>query len=59
MANVSLKMTDEQLAFLKQLMHKLSLERSTNLTCSDLIREALEKTYGMKGTESDKTNREK
>ena len=43
------KLATEYAVYLKLLSHELSLERKKNICVSDLVREALEKTFPMKG----------
>ena len=47
MKTVSLKLEDKQIDYLKKLSHQLSLERNKDLSFSDLVREALDKTFPM------------
>jgi hypothetical protein len=47
MKTVSLKLEDKQVDYLKKLSHQLSLERNEDLSFSDLVREALDKTFPM------------
>jgi hypothetical protein len=45
MTTVSIKLPDDQLKHLRFLSHYLSLERDSDLTLSDIIREAITNTY--------------
>jgi hypothetical protein len=47
MTTVSIKVPDEQFKHLCKMSHYLSLERESDLTLSDLVREALDSTYPM------------
>jgi len=43
----SFTINSDYLAYLKKIVHKLSLERNKDLSLSGMIREALEKLYPM------------
>ena len=54
MTTICVKVSEEQIKYLKKLGHQLSLERNQDLTLSDLIREAINKTYPMPKEKSTK-----
>lgn len=47
MTTISIKIPNDRLKYLKKMSHYLSIERDTDLTFSDLVREALEQAYPM------------
>lgn len=53
MTTVSIKVPDDQFKHLRKMSHYLSLERETDLTLSDLVREALDSTFPMPKDEDD------
>lgn len=48
MKNISVRISDEQFKYLQQMAHHLSIERGINLRFSDLVREAISKTFPQK-----------
>ena len=42
---ITLRLTKENIQYLRELAHKISLERKLDLSASDLIREATEKMF--------------
>jgi hypothetical protein len=47
MTTISIKITEDRLKYLKKMSHYLSIERDTDLTLSELVREALDQSFPM------------
>lgn len=47
MATISIKIPEDRLKYLKKMSHYLSIERDTDLTFSDLVRQALDQSFPM------------
>jgi len=54
MTAISIKLDDKTAKYLKKMTHYLSIERDTDVTLSDLVRESLENTYPMPKEDSEK-----
>jgi len=54
MTAISIKLDDKTAKYLKKMTHYLSIERDTDVTLSDLVRESLENTYPMPKEDSGK-----
>ncbi len=53
LTTVSLKLTEDRVKHLHKMSHFLSLERDSNLSLSDIIREALDNSYPMPENETE------
>lgn len=58
MTTVSIKLADDRLKYLRKMSHFLSLERDSDLTLSDLVREALDNTYPMPEDDDNETEKD-
>ena len=45
MTAISIKLDDKTAKYLKKMSHYLSIERDTDVTLSDIVRESIENTY--------------
>ena len=58
MTTVSIKLPEAKLKHLRKMSHFLSLERDSDLTLSDLVREALDNTYPMPEDDTNETEKD-
>ena len=58
MTTVSIKLSEDKLKHLRKMSHFLSLERDSDLTLSDLVREALDNTYPMPEDDNNETEKD-
>ena len=54
MTAISIKIDDTTAKYLKKMSHYLSIERDTDVTLSDLVRESIENTYPLPKEDSEK-----
>ena len=54
MTAISIKLDDDTVKYLKKMTHYVSIERDTDITLSDLVRESIENTFPMPKDNSEK-----
>ena len=54
MTAISIKLDDSTVKYLKKMTHCVSIERDTDITLSDLVRESIENTFPMPKDNSEK-----
>jgi hypothetical protein len=54
MTAISIKIDDITVKYLKKMTHYLSIERDTDVTLSDIVRESIENTYPLPKKNSEK-----
>lgn len=54
MTAISIKLDDNTVKYLKKMTHYISIERDTDVTLSDLVRESIENTFPMPKDNSEK-----
>ena len=54
MTAISIKLDDNTVKYLKKMTHYVSIERDSDITLSDLVRESIENTFPMPKDNSEK-----
>jgi len=54
MTAISIKLDDNIVKYLKKMTHYVSIERNTDITLSDLVRESIENTFPIPKNNSEK-----
>ena len=54
MTAISIKLDDKTVKYLKKMTHYVSIDRDTDITLSDLVRESIENTFPIPKNNSEK-----